>query len=223
LRPCRIAAAAAIAVPVLAGGDKVAFPADYGKGVVYMTLDRPRTSRSASITPARPRSTRQERRGAPQGTVITVVQYAAQLDAQGTRPRTQRPLRQTATSRLHRDGEARRLGRQYPGQRNGEWNTRPSAPTRRTTPTQLTLLQLHKPQSTQDSVFSYEKPRWRQVGAAGAEQTRAGLACIAASHIHQHGSIRLGRYGQCRSNRLHAHWFVETPALYQASTIPDSL
>ena len=35
-----ITAAAAIAVPVLAGGDKVAFPADYGKGVVYMTLDR---------------------------------------------------------------------------------------------------------------------------------------------------------------------------------------
>ena len=35
-----VAAATAVDL-VRAGGDKVAFPADYAKGVVYMTLDRP--------------------------------------------------------------------------------------------------------------------------------------------------------------------------------------
>ena len=32
---------AAWVVTAQAGGDKIAFPADYAKGVVYMTLDRP--------------------------------------------------------------------------------------------------------------------------------------------------------------------------------------
>ena len=31
---------AALAVTAQAGGDKIAVPADYAKGVVYMTLDR---------------------------------------------------------------------------------------------------------------------------------------------------------------------------------------
>ena len=33
-------AALAIIVPVRAGGDKVAFPADYAKGVLFTTVDR---------------------------------------------------------------------------------------------------------------------------------------------------------------------------------------
>jgi len=49
------------AVSVRAGGDKVAFPQSYGKGVVYMTLDRPRTSRSGNISRARRRSTPRRR------------------------------------------------------------------------------------------------------------------------------------------------------------------
>ncbi len=34
-------AALAIVVPVGAGGDKIAFPADYDKGVLFTTVDRP--------------------------------------------------------------------------------------------------------------------------------------------------------------------------------------
>src|SRR5438105_5588889 len=73
-----------LAVSVRAGGDKVAFPADYTKGVVYMTLDRPENKQ------VREYFTSQEavdaaKKGAPlpNGTVITVAQYAAQLDPQG--------------------------------------------------------------------------------------------------------------------------------------------
>ena len=77
------------AVSVRAGGDKIMFPAEYTKGAVYMTLDRPENKQvreyytsQAAIDAAR--------KGAPlpNGTVITVVQYAAQLDAQGNPART---------------------------------------------------------------------------------------------------------------------------------------
>src|SRR5438045_7823791 len=74
----------AVAVQVQAGGDKVAFPADYAKGVVYMTLDRPENKQvreyytsQAAVDAAK------KGEPLPQGTVITAVQYAAQLDAQG--------------------------------------------------------------------------------------------------------------------------------------------
>ena len=73
----------AVAVQVQAGGDKVAFPADYAKGVVYMTLDRPENKQvreyytsQAAVDAAK------KGEPLPQNTVITVVQYAAQLDAQ---------------------------------------------------------------------------------------------------------------------------------------------
>src|SRR5438067_13919352 len=79
-----ITAAAAIAVPVLAGGDKVAFPADYAKGVVYMTLDRAENKQVREyITSQAAVDAAKKGDPLPQGTVITVAQYAAQLDAQG--------------------------------------------------------------------------------------------------------------------------------------------
>ena len=78
-----VAGAAAVEL-VRAGGDKVGFPADYAKGVVYMTLDRPENKQvreyytsQAAVDAAK------KGEGLPDGTVITVVQYAAQLDAQG--------------------------------------------------------------------------------------------------------------------------------------------
>src|SRR5467141_384324 len=79
-----IVAAFAAAELVRAGGDKVAFPANYATGVVYMTLDRPENKQvreyytsQAAVDAAKKGDP------LPQGTVITVVQYAAQLDAQG--------------------------------------------------------------------------------------------------------------------------------------------
>src|SRR5947207_12801861 len=78
------AIAAAAAVPVLAGGDKVAFPADYAKGVVYMTLDRPENKQVREYYTSQA-AVDAAKKGAPlpNDTVITVVQYAAQRDPQG--------------------------------------------------------------------------------------------------------------------------------------------
>ncbi len=78
-----VAAATAVDL-VRAGGDKVAFPADYAKGVVYMTLDRPENKQVREYYTSQA-AVDAAKKGAPlpNDTVITVVQYAAQLDPQG--------------------------------------------------------------------------------------------------------------------------------------------
>ena len=71
-------------VSVRAGGDKIVFPEDYGKGVVYMTLDRPDNKQVREYFTS-PKAADAAKKGAPlpEGTIIAVVQYAAQLDPQG--------------------------------------------------------------------------------------------------------------------------------------------
>src|SRR4051812_4217666 len=110
---------------VRAGGDKVAFPAAYENGVRYMTLDRPDNKQvreyftsQAAIDAAKKGDP------LPQGTVITVAQYAAQLDAQDN------PVKDPS-GRFIKTGnivgytvmEKRAgWGAEYPeAQRNGEW------------------------------------------------------------------------------------------------------
>src|SRR6266850_7337216 len=77
-------AAVSLTVAVRAGGDKVAYPANYDKGVLYATVDRadnkqvrdfygPRTAIDAA----------KKGQPMPSGTVLTMVQYAAQVGADG--------------------------------------------------------------------------------------------------------------------------------------------
>jgi hypothetical protein len=79
-----IVAALAAAASVHAGSDKIAFPNDYAKGVVYKSEDRPDNKQVRELFITR-EAVEAVRRGAPlpSGTVITSVRYAAQLDAQG--------------------------------------------------------------------------------------------------------------------------------------------
>jgi hypothetical protein len=107
-------AAAAITIAGLAaaslaraGGDRVAFPENYAKGVRYLTLDKP-DSRDVHDFYTSPGAAEAAKKGAPlpDGTVITVVLYAAQLDAEG---------KPTRDSWLRSDGEARRMGRRLSG------------------------------------------------------------------------------------------------------------
>jgi Cytochrome P460 len=154
-------AALSAAIQVRAGGDKVAFPEAYAKGVVYMTLDRPENKQ------VREYFTSQEavdaaKRGAPlpNGTVITVAQYAAQLDAQGN-PVKGADGRFVKTSNIlgytvmeKRTG----WGAEYPEtQRNGEWEYQAFRADKTPNPNaNLTgCFNCHKPQATQDFVFSY--------------------------------------------------------------------
>jgi hypothetical protein len=83
-----------LGIAAQAGGDKVAFPKDFDKGTLYATLDRYDVKQYRELW-ATPAAVEAIRKGepVPSGTVLTLVQYKAQLDA-----------------RLYGDGEARRLG-----------------------------------------------------------------------------------------------------------------
>jgi len=152
------AGVAARAVTALAGGDKVAFPADYAKGVVYMTLDRAENKQvreyftnQAAVDAAKKDDP------LPQGTVITVAQYAAQLDAEGN-PVKDPSGRFVKTSNIvgYTVMEKRAgWGAEYPeAQRNGEWEYQAFRADKTANPT--ACFNCHKPQATQDYVFSYQ-------------------------------------------------------------------
>jgi hypothetical protein len=77
-------AAVMLTVAVRAGGDKVAFPENYAKGVLYTTVDRADNKQYRELY-ATPEAIAAVKAGqpVPSGTVITLVQHKAKLDANG--------------------------------------------------------------------------------------------------------------------------------------------
>jgi hypothetical protein len=75
-------ALAALAVPVGAGGDKVAFPENHEAGVLFTTVDRADNKQFCEFyTSAAALEAAKKGAPLPSGTVITMRQYAAKLDA----------------------------------------------------------------------------------------------------------------------------------------------
>ncbi len=107
----------ALALQARAGGDKVAFPQDYAKGALYDTVDRPdnKQYRELYVTPPSALDAAKKGEPLPSGTVLTMVQYAAKLDAAGN-PEKDANGRfiKSQGRRLYGDGEAHRLGRRVP-------------------------------------------------------------------------------------------------------------
>jgi len=66
------------------GGDKINFPADYAKGVLYTTVDRPDNKQYRELYTS-PEAVAAAKKGEPlpAGTVITLVQFKAKLDDKG--------------------------------------------------------------------------------------------------------------------------------------------
>jgi Cytochrome P460 len=150
------------AVSVRAGGDKVAFPENYGKGVVYMTLDRPENKQVREYFTSQAAVDAKKGAPLPAGTVITVVQYAAQLDPQGN------PTKD-ANGRLIKTNDIRGYtvmekragwGAEYPeAKRNGEWEYQAFRADKTANPNANLdgCFNCHKPQASNDFVYSYDK------------------------------------------------------------------
>jgi Cytochrome P460 len=149
-------------VEVRAGRDRVAFPENYAKGVRYLTLDMTDT-RDVRDYYASPEAAEAAKKGEPlpDGTVITVVIYAAQLDADG-KPvkdangrlvKTDKILGYTAMEKHAGWGNA------YPEVlRNGDWeyqvflaNKTPNMQANMTS-----CFKCHMPQAANDFVFTYD-------------------------------------------------------------------
>jgi hypothetical protein len=158
-----LALAATAAAQFAAGSTKVAFPADYAKGVLYATLDRPDLKFYRELY-ANPESVAAAKRGEPlpYGSVITMVSYKAKLDAAGV------PLKD-GNGRFIKDGLAaygvmeKRVGWGAwiaPEIRNGEWEYQ-AFKADRSINDKANLqrcYECHKPLEPRlDFVFSYDK------------------------------------------------------------------
>jgi hypothetical protein len=156
-------AAVAVAAQVRAGGDKVVFPENYAKGVLYTTVDRADNKQYRELyTSPEAVAAAKEGKPLPSGTVITLVQYKAQLDADGN-PQKDANGRFVKGDLLAYTVMEKRTGwgAEYPDNvRNGEWEYQAFTGERKVNEkANLTAcFNCHKPlPSGQDFVFTYDK------------------------------------------------------------------
>ena len=157
------ASGALIGYSALAGGDKVAFPANYDKGVMYTTVDRAdnKQYRELFVTPAAAVEAAKKGAPLPDGTVLTLVQYRAVLGADGnpTKDANGRFSKGDIVGYTVMEKRAG-WGAEYPPEiRNGEWEYQAFTPAKAVNDkANLTAcFQCHKPLDKQDFVFSYDK------------------------------------------------------------------
>jgi hypothetical protein len=164
LRIISMAALAGIAltVAVRAGGDNVAFPENYAKGVLYGTVDRADNKQYRELW-STPEAIEALKAGKPipSGTVLTLVQYKAKLDAAG------QPEKDANGRFIKGDLVAYTVmekrtgwGGEYPDDvRNGEWEYQAfkADKTPNTAANLTACFNCHKPLDKQDFVFSFDK------------------------------------------------------------------
>jgi hypothetical protein len=162
---CALAGASTllVAIAARAGGDKIVFPADYDKGVLYTTVDRADNKQYRELyTSAAAVDAAKKGQPLPNGTVITLVQYAAKLGPDGN-PEKDANGRFIKTNIIGYTVMEKRTGwgTEYPDNvRNGEWEYQAfKADKTPNTAANLTgCFNCHKPlPGRQDFVFSYDK------------------------------------------------------------------
>jgi hypothetical protein len=160
-----IAAAATLtgAIVVRAGADKVAFPENYAKGVVYMQIDRPNNKQLTEYYVSQ-EAIDAAKKGMPlpSGTTITAVGFAAQVDAQGNPVQdSSGHFVKTGNPTGYRVMEKRAgWGTDYTAdKRNGEWEYQVFRADKTVNPTADLngCFGCHKPQDKLDFVFTYDK------------------------------------------------------------------
>jgi hypothetical protein len=160
--PALALAAAALTIAVRAGGDNVTFPDNFAKGVLYTTVDRPdnKQYRELFITPEAMAAVKAGQ-PMPSGTVITMVQYKAVLNAAGD-PEKDANGRFIKGDLVGYAVMEKRTGwgKEYPEEmRNGEWEYQAFKADK--SPNDKANLKAcftcHRPLDKQDFVFSVDK------------------------------------------------------------------
>jgi hypothetical protein len=156
-------AGVSLTVAVRAGGDKVAFPETYAKGVLYTTVDRADNKQYRELY-ANKEAIDAVKAGQPipSGTVLTMVNYKAKLNAAGE-PEKDANGRFIKTDEIagiavmeKRTGWGTEYGDDI---RNGEWEYQ-AFKADKTVNDQANLkncFTCHKPHDKQDFVFSFDK------------------------------------------------------------------
>ena len=150
------------ALPSGAGPEKISFPATYKTGVLYAIVDRPDIKQYRELyTTAEAVKAAKEGKPLPTGTVLTLVQYKAQVDAQGN------PVKDATGRFVKGDLVAYAVmekrtgwGTEYPDDlRNGEWEYSVFAADGKFNDKAnfKACFQCHKPHEKQDFVISLAK------------------------------------------------------------------
>jgi plastocyanin len=173
-----------LAFSAFAGGDKIAFPEDYATGTLYSTLDRHDNKQYRELW-ATPAAVEAARKGEPvaSGTVLTLVQYKAQLDAAGV------PAKDAQGRFIKGDLVAYTVmekragwGAEYPDElRNGEWEYQAFGPDKKVNDKANLkgCFECHKPHAGQDFVISLASLKGTAAGEAAKPQPGPGMVSIA--------------------------------------------
>ncbi len=164
LHPLRLLLAPALfcALSAWAGGDKVAFPSGFENGVLYATVDRPDVKQYRELyAPREAIEALKAGKPLPSGTVLTLQQFKAKLDAKGEPIVGQngRFLRGDLVAIVAMEKRTG-WGAEYPDDmRNGEWEYQSFTPDRKVNEKAKleTCFRCHKPLDGQDFVFSHER------------------------------------------------------------------
>src|SRR5687767_7397023 len=149
----------------VAGPDKIKFPSDYLKGVLYQTLDRPDTKQYRELyAPAAAVEAVRKGQPIPHGTVLTLVQWSVQQDADG------KPLKDANGRFIKKEiightvmEKQKGWGADYPSDwpRNGEWEyavfTADGRPNPKGNANNKACFTCHLPHAKQDFVISLAK------------------------------------------------------------------
>jgi hypothetical protein len=155
-------AGAALCAVAQAGGDNIKFPENYAKGVMYQIKDRPDNKQYRELF-STPEAIEAVKTGKPipSGTVLTLVQYKAKLDAAGE-PEKDANGRFIKGELIGYAVMEKRTGwgTEYPDDvRNGEWEYQAFKADK--TPNDKANLKAcftcHRPLDKQDFVFSYDQ------------------------------------------------------------------
>ena len=148
---------------VRAGGDKVVFPEGFDKGVLYTTVDRADNKQYREIyTSSAAVEAAKKGEPMPDGTVVTLVQYKAKLDAAGNPEKDANGRFIKSDLIAYTVMEKRKgWGAEYDEKiRNGEWEYQAFTAAKQVNANaKLTAcFECHKPlPGAQDFLFSYGK------------------------------------------------------------------
>jgi plastocyanin len=171
------------AVPGSAGPDKVAFPANYKDHVLYATVDRYDNKQYRELygTADAVKAAR-EGKPIPSGTVLTLVQYKAQVDANGN------PIKDASGRFVKGDlvgitvmEKRTGWGTEYPDDiRNGEWEYSAFTADQKFNDkaNYKACFQCHKPHAKQDYVISLARLAGQAPGGPVAMKTGANSVGI---------------------------------------------
>jgi len=154
-------AAVALTMAARAGGDKIAFPENYAKGVLYTTVDRADNKQYRELY-ATPEAIAAVKAGQPipSGSVLTLVQHKAKLDADGNpeRDANGRFIKGELVGYTVMEKRAG-WGSEYPEEiRNGEWEYQAFKADKSVNDKAnlKNCFTCHKPLDKQDFVFSFQ-------------------------------------------------------------------